>query len=74
MSVSQKGNSGGVQPSAQKIEVLGRRLLETGINTEYNSIRQAAKVLNCFQSAISANLRSKSQKPYLGRYKIRRIS
>jgi hypothetical protein len=58
-------------PNSQKIQVLD---LETEIKTEYPSIRQAAKALNCFQSVISANLISKKQKPYLGRYQIRRIS
>jgi hypothetical protein len=48
----------GKHPNSQKIQVLD---LETEIKTEYPSIRQAAKALNCFQSVISANLISKKQ-------------
>jgi hypothetical protein len=53
MSASKKGNSGGVQPTAQTIEVLGRRLLETGKKTIYPSIGEAARALNITQPIIT---------------------
>jgi len=59
------GGLGKNNPKSLKIQVTD---LEKNTSTLYNSMNDAAKALNCFQSAISANLRSKSQKPYLGRY------
>jgi len=53
------------QPNAQRISVTD---LISGIITEYSSIRQAAKALNCGDSTITYNLNSKKQKPYKGRY------
>ena len=45
----------------------------TGIITEYDSIKKAAKALNCRDSTIIYNLTSKKQKPYKGRYVFRKI-
>lgn len=52
-------------PNIKKIEVTD---IDTNIITIYHSINQAAKSLNCRDSAIHYNLNSKKQKPYKGRY------
>jgi group I intron endonuclease len=80
MSASMKGKNNpmfgyikkntGSQPNSIKIEVTD---LELDTKTIYNSIRAAAKVLNCHHSAIKYNLNSKCQKPYRNRYVIRKI-
>jgi hypothetical protein len=58
------------QPSSQKIQVTD---LETGISTVYNSIRETARALNIFHNSINKNMKSKSQKPYKGRYILKNI-
>jgi group I intron endonuclease len=66
LSVSKMGNSNGKnQPNSIKIQVTD---LETGISTVYNSIRETARALNIFNNSIYKNMKSKSQKPYKGRY------
>lgn len=42
--------------------------LETGIKTEYNSTREAARALTCQNRSIIKNMNSIKQKPYKGRY------
>lgn len=69
ISVTMMGNSNAKNKSqANKIEVLD---LETNNTTIYDSIRAAARALNCVNSAILKNLKSKSKKPYKGRYVFR---
>lgn len=58
------------QPYAQRIEVTD---LNSGIRTEYDSIKKAAKALNCSDSAMAYNLNSKKQNPFKGRYVLRKI-
>lgn len=58
------------QPKNKKIEVTD---LDTNIITIYHSINQAARALNCRDSAIHYNLNSKKQKAYKGRYVLRLI-
>lgn len=71
MSVSKKGNSNSKnKPTAIKIEVTD---LETNISTEYNSIREAARALNCAHGSLRLNINSKRQLPYKGRYALKRV-
>lgn len=58
------------QPTVQRIDVTD---LSTGIKTEYESIKKAAKALNCSDSAIGYNINSKKQKPFKGRYVLSKI-
>lgn len=58
------------QPTVQRIEVTD---LSTGISTEYESIKKAAKALNCRDGSLGYNLNSKKQKPYKGRYALSKI-
>lgn len=53
-----------------KIEVTD---LETNITTTYISMNQAAKALSCHISSIAEKLNSKSQKPFKGRYILKRL-
>jgi hypothetical protein len=47
--------------------------LNSGITTEYDSIRKVAKALGCHDSPIAYSLNSRNQKPYKGRYVFRKI-
>ena len=58
------------QPKVQRIEVTD---LSTGIKTEYESIKKAAKALNTYDGAISYNIVSKKQKPFKGRYVFKKL-
>lgn len=58
------------QPTVQRIEVTD---LSTGIKTEYESIKQAAKALGCRDGSLGYNLNSKNQKPYKGIYALKKI-
>jgi hypothetical protein len=55
-------------PRRVEVEVLD---LETNITTIYSSMRQAARGLNADSSSLKANIVSKQQKPYRGRYVLR---
>jgi len=55
-------------PLRVEVEVLD---LETNIRTIYSSMRQAARALNADSSSLKANIISKQQKPYRGRYVLR---
>ena len=57
--------SGENQPNSIKIEVLD---LETNISTTYDSIRAAARALNCQESSIRQYFRNNQKKPYKKRY------
>lgn len=66
MSLSQKGHKGSFnQPKAKKIMVTD---IETNSSTSYDSVNLAAKALNCRDSSILKNLKSKKNKAYKGRY------
>nr|YP_009072334.1 GIY-YIG endonuclease [Sclerotinia borealis]AHX82998.1 GIY-YIG endonuclease [Sclerotinia borealis] len=65
MSLSQKGHKGSFnQPNAKILMVTD---LETNSSTYYDSINLAAKALNCGDSSILKNLKSKTGKAYKGR-------
>ena len=59
------------QPNIKKIEVTD---IDTNIITIYRSINQAAKAINCRDSAIRYSINSKKQIPYKGRYLFRLIA
>lgn len=66
MSLSQTGHKGSLNhPKAKKIMVTD---LETNSSTCYDSVNSAAKALNCGDSSILKNLKSKKNKAYKGRY------
>jgi hypothetical protein len=66
MSLSQKGHQGSLNhPKAKKLMVTD---LETNSSTCYDSVNSAAKALNCRDSSILKNLKSKKNKAYKGRY------
>ena len=66
MSSSQKGHPGSLNhPRAKKIRVTD---LETNSSTCYDSVNSAAKALNCGDSSILKNIKSKTNKAYKGRY------
>jgi group I intron endonuclease len=52
------------QRNCQKVSVLD---LETNTETIYNSLRGAAKALNCLVGSLSSNIKS-GRKPYKGRF------
>lgn len=58
-------NLSAAQPKSKRLSVLD---LETGVETTYNSIGEAARTLNLLLDSIRANMRSKNKKPYRGRY------
>jgi hypothetical protein len=71
ISASLQGNiNSKTQPNAIKIEV---NYLETNIYTEYNSIREAARALNCNDTSIVYNLRNLKQRPFKKRYIINKF-
>jgi group I intron endonuclease len=71
MSASKKGNTYAKNhPNSIKIEVMD---LETNISTVYNSIREAARALNCTHGSLRLNINSKRQFPYKGRYALKRV-
>lgn len=53
------------QPNSKKLSVLD---LQTGIETTYGSINEAARCLSITENSIRANMKSMSQKPYKGIY------
>jgi hypothetical protein len=66
MSLSQKGHIGSINnPKAKKIMVTD---LETNSSVCYDSVNLAASALNCGDSSILKNLKSKKNKAYKGRY------
>lgn len=65
-----KKNRSLAQPNCIKIEVLD---LETNITTPYLSISAVARALNTRPSSIHTNLNSKRQKPFKGRYVLKKI-
>jgi hypothetical protein len=58
-------NNGKPHPNSLKIEVTDLKL---NSKTVYDSICAAAKALNCQESSIRSNIKSKRQNPYKGRY------
>jgi len=66
-----KKNLSAAQPSSKRLSVLD---LETGVETTYHSIGEAARTLNLLLDSIRANMRSKNKKPYKGRYVFKIIS
>jgi len=62
LSASKKNN--------QKVSVLD---LQTGTDAIYNSINEAARLLNIPSDSIRANMRSKSKKPYKGQYIFKKL-
>jgi hypothetical protein len=66
-----KSNLSAAQPSSKRLSVLD---LETGVETTYHSIGEAARSLNLLLDSIRANMRSKNKKPYKGRYVFKIVS
>src|SRR5690606_37114347 len=60
-----KKNISAAQPNSQQLSVLD---LETGVETVYHSIGEAARSLGLLLDSMRANLISRQQKPYKGRY------
>lgn len=60
-----KANLSASKRNSKKLSVLD---LETGIESLYDSINEASRCLNLPSDSIRANMRSKNQKPYKGRY------
>jgi len=56
--------------NSQKISVLD---LQTGIETPYASINEAARLLGFPKDSVRANMKSKNQKPYKGQYLFKKI-
>ena len=60
-----KANLSVSKRNSKKVSVLD---LQTGIESSYASINEAARELNWPSDSIRANMRSKNKKPYKGRY------
>ena len=58
------------QLNSQKISVLD---LETNAETVYSSLREAAKALDCLAGSISYNLKIGKNKPFKGRFILKRL-
>jgi group I intron endonuclease len=60
-----KANLSAAQPNSKKLSVLD---IQTGMDTIYDSVAGAERLMNLPKDSIRANLRSKNKKPYRDRY------
>src|SRR5690606_36641858 len=66
-----KKNISAAQPNSQQLSVLD---LETGVETVYHSIGEAARSLGLLLDSMRANLISRQSKPYKARYVLKRVT